>query len=302
MSHSVSETWTLEGDAAAGALPIHGNTHTPEGEPRSVCLVIHGWTGHKDRNITPVMTGALAESGHLVHRFTLSRAGVEKDADDLTKLDEFYEDSLEQCVADIRRVANAVAEGKLTGRGLPLVLVGHSRAGATIVRCAARAREPEQGWAMEPAALVSLAGTSVYTRFLGETREEFERQGYVERECARAPGGVVRMGPSWYRHHLEHPDRNLYEEDAARVRCPVLIVHGDADTSVRMVHADQAQAMLEAGDCPRVERADITGGDHNFNAKGYITELEGEDDPAAVAAKRAVTAFLDRVLKDNNGG
>ena len=72
--------WTLPG---SGSFPIVGTTHTPspiQGGPHALAVVVHGFTGTKDRNIVPAVAAGLAERGVLVHRFTMSHAGVEKDA------------------------------------------------------------------------------------------------------------------------------------------------------------------------------------------------------------------------------
>ena len=73
--------WVVEG---AEGLPVHGNTHAPESTPRAHVLLIHGYTGCKDRNIVPALTNGLRGSC-VVHRCTLSHAGIEKDGDRITR-------------------------------------------------------------------------------------------------------------------------------------------------------------------------------------------------------------------------
>jgi len=299
VSGAITE-WTIEG---AERLPIHGNAHRPEGDPRGVALVVHGWTGHKDRNIVPAVTADLADAGYVAHRFTLSHAGVEKGADEITKLDEFERDSNAFCCADIRAVARAIADGAIPGKDLPLILVGHSRGGATIYRCAAEAEgfaiddaELAHGWAMKPVALVSIGATATFTRITNEMMQELDEKGYVEKECARAPGGKVRMGRSWYEHHLAHPTRNLFDEALAHVECPCLVAHGDADDSVPPTHADHIASVLHEQGKVRVERVLIEGADHNFNALGYGLDRENIQNPQARALYQAIRKFLAGVV------
>jgi dienelactone hydrolase len=68
---TVSDTWDVSG---AEDLPIHGNTHTPVGaSPRAVAIVVHGWTGNKDRNINPAIARFLADEANIIaHRITPS--------------------------------------------------------------------------------------------------------------------------------------------------------------------------------------------------------------------------------------
>jgi len=282
---SRTSAWTIEGSEG---LPIHGNTHVPEGTPLGHALVVHGWTGCKDRNIVPAITHAL-RSSCVVHRCTLSHAGIGKDGQDITRPDEFERDSLAFCVEDIRRVVEHIAPSVRP----PFVLIGHSRAGATVMRCAVKALE--EGWPARPDGVVSLAGTATYTRFDDTMRAELEEKGCVERECGRAPGGVVRMGPSWYEHHLEEPERDLFAEDCARVACPVLIVHGDADDSVPIDHAHRTGALLGAGACPSVEVVEVKGADHNFGAGGAGFDRENIATPQTEVASDAITRFIGRL-------
>ncbi|MEO1129248.1 MAG: alpha/beta fold hydrolase [Planctomycetota bacterium] len=291
-------SWTLQGSEG---LPIHGNTHLPGGPPRGVAVVVHGFTGHKDRNLVPAVTLDLADAGFIAHRCTLSHAGVERDGDDITRLDEFERDSNAFCAADIRAVVEAIADGTIAGTGLPLVLVGHSRGGATVYRCAAEAEGFDidgdaTPWPMTPAAITSLAATATFTRLSPEMVTELDRKGYVERQCGRAPGGIVRLGRSWYAHHLDHPDRDVFAEAVAAVRCPCLVVHGNDDVSVTPDHADRIMAMLRQNPHASATDVRIDGADHNFNSLGFGTDRENMRNPQIMELYRAMRAFLADVL------
>ena len=292
---SVSPTWAIPG---AEDLPIHGNTHIPEsGHPRAVAIVVHGWTGNKDRNINPAIAAFLADEANVIaHRITLSHAGVARDEDDITQPEAFERDSNAFCVADVRSVVEDIDAGTLPGRGLPLILVGHSRGGATIYRCAAHAElDP---WPIKPAALISLAATATLTRLTDDLKRQLSTKGYVERECSRGPGGLVRMGRSWYEHHLDHPDRDYFAEAVAAVRCPVLIAHGTDDTSVEPRHADDIAAMFKRQNPSVTPRtALIPGADHNFNVLGYHPDLAAMHNPAARSLYDAISIFLSDVLQ-----
>jgi pimeloyl-ACP methyl ester carboxylesterase len=288
-----SETWSIPG---AEGLPIHANTHEPEGRARAVAICIHGYTGHKDRGVTPAVAAFLGgEARVLTHRVTLSHAGVDKDGDDITRPDEFERDSNDFCVFDVRAVVRAIDAGVIPGKGLALILVGHSRGGATVYRCAAQAEaEP---WPIRPAAVISLAATATFTRLTNDMRRQLDERGYVERECSRGPGGSVRLGRSWYQHHLDEPERDHFAEAIAGVRCPVLIAHATEDDSVPMSHAETIRAMFaehNPGVTPRV--ALIPDGDHNFNVSGYRPGPGNADNPVARRLYEAVGGFLDGVI------
>ncbi len=281
--------WAIDG---AAGLPIYGDTFVGADRPSATVLLVHGWTGCKDRNIVPAMTRGLVEAGMIVHRFTLSHAGIERDEDRITKPDEFERDSLAYCLADIESVWSEVHAGTLIGRTFPMVLMGHSRGGATVLGCAARHARGEWGGSNTKIhSVVSIAGTATYTRMTDEMRTELERTGSVTKPCSRAPGGAVRMGPSWYEHHFAAGGAD-FDADMADVRVPVLIVHGDADTSVPYEHAERTRALLRLGDCPRVRVERVPDADHNLNAGGFGFDRENISTPQTRAAVAAVLAFL----------
>ena len=277
--------WTIEGSEG---LPIRGRTHVPGGEPRCCVLLVHGFMGTMDRNIIPAIATQLVESGCLVHRFNLVHCGIGDDGDTVSRHDEFTRDSWRFTHEDINRVRDAIASGELGGRGPRTVLAGHSRGGGAVVGYAGRARR--EGWT-EPDAVVSLAGIGWYSIMTDEVRRQLDEQGYYEVKSKRAQGGVVRCGPSWFSEHDE--DRDVFAEDAAMVRCPALLLHGESDASVPVFHAERTKELLEGGECPRVELVTIPGADHNFNSLGVGFDRENLRSPEVLAAGAAIASFLD---------
>ena len=279
--------WTITGSEG---LPIHGETHTPEGTPRGVAIVVHGFMGTKDRNIIPAISMQLHSMGMIVHRFNLAHAGVEKDADTITRLDEFERDSWRFTHEDVNHVRRAIESGEIAGAGLPQILIGHSRGGGAVVGYAGRSRK--EGWA-EPDAVVSLSGIGWYSAMRDDVRSQLREKGAYEVESTRAEGGKVRCGPSWYAEHDEETD--VFAEDAALVRRPVLLLHGEADDSVPMSHPERVKELLESGDCPRAELVTIPDADHNFNSKGVGLDRENLRTPEVEKAGEAIAAFLESV-------
>ena len=288
---SIATSWSIGGSEG---LPIHGDTDHPAGTPRAVALVVHGFTGNKNRNIIPAVSRHLASAGLLSHRATLSHAGVGSDGDSIEHVEIFERDSLAFCLEDIRVLVEAIADGTIEGKGLPLVLVGHSRGGAQVLGAAGLSRL--DGWTIVPSAVVSLAGTSTFTRLTDDVKEQLDRKGFVERVVARAAGGKVRMGPSWYAHHFREDGADLFGRYLAAIEGPVLIAHGEEDVSVPPSHAVEIEAILASNERCRVERMMIPGADHNFNALGVGAGHERSDCPEARALYGCIDGFLDRTI------
>lgn len=277
--------WTIEGSED---LPLHGVTHSPTGDPKGVVIVVHGFMGTKDRNIIPSIATILCEAGYVTHRFNLAHAGVERDADRITRHDEFMRDSWRFTHEDIRHVFDAMRNAQIDGDAMPITLLGHSRGGGAVVGYAGRA--VREGW-KTPGAVVSLSGIGWYSVMRDDVRKQLDEQGYYEVKTSRAEGGAVRCGPSWYaEHHDEGSD--VFAEDTKLVRCPALLVHGEADDTVPMDHPRRVKELLEVGECPRAELVTIPNADHNFNSKGVGLDRESLRAPEAVRASEAVASFL----------
>jgi len=283
--------WTIPG---ADALPIHANTHLPDAVPRAVAVIVHGWTGCKDRNIIPVLAQHAASIGCIAHRFSFGHCGIEKDADIITRHDEFSRDALAYQFEDLRRVIDAINNGSISGKGLPLVLIGHSRGGATVLGASARAHQ--QQWSIKPAATIAVAAPSAYTRLTDEVRRELAANGFVEKKVTRAEGGIVRMVPSWYAHYTDNPNRDLFAEDMHAARGPILLIHGDADDAVPTTHPHQIMELLRNNPNCEPELAMIRWGDHNLGAIGFGVDHKRSQKPAILEGLQAIESFLDRNL------
>lgn len=279
-------TWSLPG---SDGLTIHGKTTRPDGSPRAVALVVHGYTGHLDRNVVPVAARQLASIGCVVHRFNLGHCGIEFGRDRITRLDEFERDSVTHSMSDIRAVAEAVCAGSLDGHALPLILVGHSRAGASVLGAASRSLQGQ--WSCRVRGVITLASISQYARTNPDLLRQVETDGYIERPAARADGGSVRIGRSWYEHELSSPGGDPFPDDMKHLAdTPVTVIHGEADTSVPSSESERIVDILRNHGNTRTVLHMIPKADHNFSAKGVL----GDD----LRWNTSVGSALQRALSD----
>ncbi len=260
--------WSVPG---SDGLTVHGKTTRPKGSPRAVALVVHGYTGHIDRNVVPLAARQLASLGCLVHRFNLGHCGIEFGQDRITKLDEFERDGLAHSLFDIRAVAEAVRSGTLDGGDLPMILVGHSRAGASVLGAAVQSQRGV--WTRPVDGVISLASIGQYARTNPELLAQVERDGYLLRPAARAEGGAVRIGRAWYEHELDSPHGDPFPKDMSELTdMPIALIHGEADISVPPSESERILGMLRDAGNERVTLRLIAEADHNFSAKGVLGE------------------------------
>ena len=279
--------WEIEGSER---LPVRGVTMTPTSELVAEAVIVHGFMGSMERNIIPSIAMQLTLRGFVVHRFDLSHNGIGVDGDTIERLDEFERDSWRRTHEDIRAVVRQIDQARGASQALRRTLIGHSRGGGAVVGYAGRARR--EGWP-EPDAVVSLAGIGWYSIVTDEVRRQLDEQGYYRVRSKRAVGGEVRCGPSWFAEHDEPGD--VFAQDVKLVRCPVLLLNGEADVSVPLGHAERVKTLLEEGDCPRVELVTIPGADHNFNSIGVGLERENARSPEALRVADEIARFFDEV-------
>ena len=126
---SATNDWSIPG---ADGEAIIGNAHLPDGDPAGVVLLAHGFKGYKDYGMFPRIAQTLAEAGFLAHRFNFSHSGMTDAIKTFERPELFEKDTWNKQVFDWRQVDSAIRSGTLAGQGLPCVIFGHSRGGATI--------------------------------------------------------------------------------------------------------------------------------------------------------------------------
>ncbi len=244
--------WTIDGSEG---LAILGDTDTPAREPGGVALLVHGFKGYKDYGMFPVLGRALAEMGLVCHRFNLAHSGMTDDIATFERPELFERDTWAFQAQDVVCVARAVREGKLRGRGLPMMLVGHSRGGVAALLAAGR-----QGDEIGPlAGLVTINAPAACCSMGEGDRRSLLEHGIFESPSART-GQVLRVGRAWLQTQLDDPAWHNVADAASSVNAPVLVIHGDADTTV-----DPGSAGVIAGAAREARRVMIAGANHVLN-------------------------------------
>lgn len=263
-----------------GQPPIRCDLRVPQGPARRTAVILcHGFKGFRTWGSFPHLARALAARGHAAVSVDFSRNGVGADGVDFSALELFAEQTHTRNVEEIRMVVDAVAAGELIPGVREIGLWGHSRGGGEAVLAAAQ--EPRVG------ALVTWAAVATVHRWTDEQVRRWRRGETVEVANART-GQQMPIGPAYWRDVEDHTEKLDIRAAAARVEAPWLIVHGEADESVRV---DDAYTLFDmAGE--NAELLLVEGGDHTFGAKhpyaGATPELR--------TAAEATLEWFDRHL------
>lgn len=247
-------SWTIHG--AAGE-PIIGNCHLPEGRPRGVVLIAHGFKGYKDYGMFPRLARHCAEAGFIAHRFNFSHSGMTENIETFERPDLFECDTWDTQVHDFGQVIRAVAAGVLEGAGLPYVMFGHSKGGVTALLTAGRVTGDET--IPQPAGVITAAAPSWCSSFTEEEKKQLMSEGHLVSPSSRT-GQKLRIGKAFLQEQLDDPEGHDLLTIVGKIACPLLIVHGDADPTVPASCADEIAAAA-----PNAETLIIKGADHVYN-------------------------------------
>jgi len=238
-------------------LPVRCDVRVPEGRgPFPVAVVLHGFKGFKDWGMFPPTARRLAERGIGTVCLNTSRNGVAERLEEFTDLEGFAKNTPRREVLDVRLVLDAVTEGRL-GAALDagrLGLLGHSRGGGVVVLTAAGDSRVR--------CVVTWASVSTFYRYPDRLIGEWRRTGRREVPNART-GQVLWMDRTVLEDLEARRDEYDLRAACARLRAPLLAVHGELDEAVDPTESAELVEWVASAD-KRLVRIPKTG--HTFGA------------------------------------
>jgi dipeptidyl aminopeptidase/acylaminoacyl peptidase len=267
---------------------VRGEVRLPAGGggPVPVVVIAHGFKAFRRWGFFPWLSERLAARGFASALFDFSHNGTDAAGDAYPRKDLFRAATWGTHQEDLAAVVAAVRAGGLPGAAridpARLALLGHSLGGGLSVLLASRDRGVR--------CVVGLAPVNRADRFSPAEKAAWRRKGELGIVNTRT-GETLPLGLGW----LEDAEGRAAELDvaaaAARLACPLLVVHGDADTSVPPEEGRSlVEAAIAAGRPARF--ALLPGTQHTFDA---IHPFAGPT-PALDAAWSEVAGFLDSFL------
>ncbi len=245
--------WTIRGSEG---LDLLGKTDLPSGKAHAVAVIVHGFKGYMDYGMFPSLAWCAAEEGVIAHRFNLAHSGMTRDIKTFEKPELFARDTWRFQVEDVMCVVRAIRSGALAGDGVPLVLIGHSRGGATCLLTAGLHADELR----ELGGVVTINAPHSCCRMSHELRDRLLHDGFMESPSART-GQVLTIGAGWLRDQIDHPEDHDLLAIAGRIRARALVIHGESDHTVE---PRSAVSITQALALP-TEPVFVSGGDHVLN-------------------------------------
>jgi pimeloyl-ACP methyl ester carboxylesterase len=279
--------WTLTG---SGGLELFGDTHHPPrgADPRACVVLLHGFLGYKDYGFLPPLAARLAARGSVVHRFNFAHSGMTNDHETFARPDLFALQTWNAQVYDTLCVLAAIRGGRISGAGLPLVLAGHSRGGATALLTAGR--HPGR---LGLDAVVTLAAPDTCCSLDEPAQRAWLASGVHDVRSNRT-GQALTILSRWLEDQIADPAGHDLLARAGDVRVPVVAIHGDADPSVPPASASRIAAAAAGG------RAVLVPGTNHIFELPNPPVRGGPETPGFVAMADAVQAIVGEVADNQS--
>jgi uncharacterized protein len=243
-------------------------------------IFAHGFKGFKDWGAHNLVANYFAQNGFRFLKFNFSHNGTTTaNPVEFVDLIAFADNTFTMELDDLKTVIDFACGGS----GMPtepwVYLMGHSMGGGiSIIKTAEDARVKK---------LVTMASISGFRNLWDkELEQQWRLQGMVYMLNKRT-GQQLPLKVSLLNDLDKNPARLDIIAKAKEIKQPWLIIHGDADPTVPLIHAEELKIAQ-----PNAEFLVIAGGDHTFGASQPY--LENSLPAPLLEFCRQVVAFLKR--------
>lgn len=218
-------------------------------------IYVHGFKGFKDWGFVPYIGRFLSERGFTVVTFNFSHNGIGAEPTEFTESDRFAANTFSREIRELSEIIDAAGRGEFGPMG-KLGLLGHSRGGGIALLTAVEHDRID--------AVVTWSSVASFERYSDEVKAAWRKRGYHEVVNQRT-GQIMRLNTTLLEDMERFGATRLDIEAAtARLRRPLLIIHGQDDDGVPV---SEAERLFTAADIERTRLVKIPGTGHTFDAK-----------------------------------
>lgn len=225
--------------------------------PKPVVIFCHGYKGFKDWGAWDLLAKAFADRGFFFLKFNFSHnGGTVEQPIDFPDLEAFGNNNYTKELDDLESVINWIsinADFKKETDIKDVTIIGHSRGGGIVLLKANEDARVKK--------VISLAGVSDYkSRF----PKKEKLQEWAEKDVFFVKNGRTHQEmPHFYqffKNFEENEQRLDIQKATQNLKIPLLIIHGDKDTSVGIEEAENIHKWNPKSSFQTIENAD-----HVFN-------------------------------------
>jgi len=254
------DNYTLPG--AKGRPMLIDVTYDDAFKNAPIVIFAHGFKGFKDWGTHNLVAGYFANAGFKYLKFNFSHNGTTPDNPlDFADLIAFSDNTFSIELEDLDTIIDFACSGSGMAAASGVYLIGHSMGGGiSIIKSAEDSRIKK---------LVTMASiSSFYNLWPEEIEIQWRLQGIIYMPNKRT-GQQMPLKSTLLGDLDKHPKRLDILAQAVKVKQPWLLMHGDADTTVPISHAEELYAAH-----PDAEFFILPGGDHTFGgAHPYLSDV-----------------------------
>ena len=237
--------------------------YVEDGKTKPVLVVCHGFTAHKDWGPFPFFGKRFAELGFVSVVFNFSHNGIGGNFKKFTEFEKFSRNTIGKELEDLRSVLDVVSDHGLGG-GVSdrsrIGLVGHSRGGGVSILYASRDSRVS--------AVAAWSTISTFYRYTHHQKEMWEKDGFLP-VTIRSMKTKLRYGIEVLRDLEANREKYDLVDAVQRLNIPLLLVHGEADVSVKPAEAEK---LFEVADKSSTELILVPHAGHMFGVKSGSTK------------------------------
>lgn len=238
-----------------------------DGTRKPVIVICHGFTAHKNWGPFPYFGRRFAEEAFASVVFNFSHNGIGNNFRKLDEVEKFSRNTIRKELDDLRAVIDAIEEGQVGGDNVDknrVAVVGHSRGGGVAILHASLDTRVK--------AVAAWSTIATFHRYTHHQKELWERQRFLP-VTIRSMQTRLRYGMEM----LQDLEANREQYDlikaVQRLGVPLLLVHGEADVTVKLA---EAQTLYNASDKSKTELVVVNHAGHMFGARSGSTRSTPE--------------------------
>lgn len=227
-----------------------------------VCIILHGFKGHKDWGFIPYLSKKIAEKNVIAVKYNFSLNGYDKADKSLINIDKFKTMTITKQLQELDLVISKIKDNTLSSDvdfgklwNGEVFLCGHSMGGAVTILYSSIYSGISK--------LILLASISKFDRYTDRQKQIWHKQGFIEFPNNKT-GQMLRLNESFLDDFEKKADKYNIPNAISKLNIPILLIHGRQDVTVSMKEPEE---LIDAANKNNLEIKIIENAGHTFNVE-----------------------------------